>query len=408
MTAIDPSTLPDFADAADLIRLHAKRAPSRPALVLDERALDYAALDALMDRIAGALQRDGLAPGHVIALCAATSIEYAAVFLGALRAGIAVAPLAPGNTSGSTQMMLSDSDAKLLFTDATVDVGQGGPPRIALDDSAAGRTFADWLAGAPAARPRGDRPAVAVQHHLFLGHHRRAQGHRAVARHALGPREARARFGYGPDAVTLLSTPLYSNTTLVVFFPTAGLRRHGRADVQVRRAAYLELAQRQRVTHTMLVPVQYQRIMARPDFGQYDLSSFHTSSAPVRRFPPPSRPTCWRAGPVRLVEFYGMTEGGGTCILEAHLHPDKLHTVGRPAPGHDIRLIDEAGREVPPGEAGEVVGQLAGHDEGLPQPARPRARPSGSTPRASASSAPAISAASTPTASWPCSTAART
>ena len=41
-----------------------------------------------------------------------------------------------------------------------------------------------------------------------------------------------------------------------------------------------------------------------------------------------------------------MTEGGGTCILEAHLHPDKLHTVGQPAPGHDIRLIDEAGREV--------------------------------------------------------------
>jgi hypothetical protein len=51
-----------------------------------------------------------------------------------------------------------------------------------------------------------------------------------------------------------------------------------------------------------------------------------------------------------------MTEGGGTCILEAHTHPDKLHTVGRPAEGHDIRLIDDEGREVAPGEAGEVVG----------------------------------------------------
>jgi acyl-CoA synthetase (AMP-forming)/AMP-acid ligase II len=53
-----------------------------------------------------------------------------------------------------------------------------------------------------------------------------------------------------------------------------------------------------------------------------------------------------------------MTEGGGSCILEAHEHPDKLHTVGRPAEGHDIRLIDDAGREVAtPGEAGEVVGR---------------------------------------------------
>jgi acyl-CoA synthetase (AMP-forming)/AMP-acid ligase II len=62
----------------------------------------------------------------------------------------------------------------------------------------------------------------------------------------------------------------------------------------------------------------------------------------------------WPGG---LTEYYGMTEGGGTCILQAHLHPSKLHTVGQPSDGHDIRLIDEAGREVAPGEAGEVVGR---------------------------------------------------
>ena len=55
-----------------------------------------------------------------------------------------------------------------------------------------------------------------------------------------------------------------------------------------------------------------------------------------------------------------MTEGGGTCILEAHLHPDKLHTVGQAASGHDIRLIDDSGAEVPAGEAGEVVGHSPG------------------------------------------------
>ena len=53
----------------------------------------------------------------------------------------------------------------------------------------------------------------------------------------------------------------------------------------------------------------------------------------------------WPGG---LVEYYGMTEGGGTCALLAHEHPDKLHTVGQPLPGHDIRLIDEDGRELPP------------------------------------------------------------
>jgi len=61
----------------------------------------------------------------------------------------------------------------------------------------------------------------------------------------------------------------------------------------------------------------------------------------------------WPGG---LVEYFGMTEGGGTFILAAHEHPDKLHTVGRPAPGHDIRLIDEDGKEVPAGQIGEIVG----------------------------------------------------
>ena len=60
-------------------------------------------------------------------------------------------------------------------------------------------------------------------------------------------------------------------------------------------------------------------------------------------------------GPI-LVEYYGMTEGGGTCILEAHNFPDKLHTVGKPSPMSDVRIIDEQGKELPRGEIGEVVG----------------------------------------------------
>jgi acyl-CoA synthetase (AMP-forming)/AMP-acid ligase II len=48
-------------------------------------------------------------------------------------------------------------------------------------------------------------------------------------------------------------------------------------------------------------------------------------------------------------------------VLDANAHPDKLHTVGCPAPGHDIRLIDDQGRELPPGSTGEIVG----HSEGI-------------------------------------------
>ena len=72
-----------------------RRAPAPAGAGAGRRMLDYAALDALMDRVAAALQRDGLRPGDSIAICASSVAEYAAVFLGALRAGVAVAPLAP-------------------------------------------------------------------------------------------------------------------------------------------------------------------------------------------------------------------------------------------------------------------------------------------------------------------------
>ena len=139
-----------FGTLPELIRLHAGHRPHHPALVQDERTLDYAALDALMDRIAAALQRDGLQPGNAIAICAAASVEYAAVFLGGLRAGIAVAPLAPSSTAASVATMAADAGAKLLFLDAAV--AQALEPvreriaarRIGLD--AANDSFAAWLA----------------------------------------------------------------------------------------------------------------------------------------------------------------------------------------------------------------------------------------------------------------------
>ncbi|HEY9219781.1 MAG TPA: AMP-binding protein, partial [Phenylobacterium sp.] len=85
----------DFGTLPDVLREQAKERATHPALVQTGRQIDYAQLDVLMDRIAAALQRDGVRNGDVAAVCATTSIEYGAVYLGILRAGAAVAPLAP-------------------------------------------------------------------------------------------------------------------------------------------------------------------------------------------------------------------------------------------------------------------------------------------------------------------------
>ena len=166
-------------------------------------------------------------------------------------------------------------------------------------------------------------------------------------------------FGYGPDCVTLMSTPLYSNTTLVSFLPTLGLGGTLVIMSKFDAGKYLELAVEHRATHSMLVPVQYQRIMAREDFDTYDLSSFQMKFSTSAPFHAELKADILQRWPGGLLEFYGMTEGGGSCMLAAHTYPDKLATVGKPLDGHDMRVIDENGNELPPGEIGEVVGHSA-------------------------------------------------
>jgi len=330
------------------------------------RAIDYATLDARMDRVAAALQRDGLKPGDAIAFCAATSVDYATVYLGALRAGVVVVPLAPGSTPEAFARMLADADARVLLTDASAadtvgDAGRGAVPRVALDGSEAGQPLEDWLT-APGTHPAPVAIEPGWPFNIIYSSGTTGAPKGIVQSH--GMRWAHvtrgAHYGYGPDTVTLLSTPLYSNTTLVVFFPTLAYGGTVLLMPRFDAAGYLRLAQVQHVTHTMLVPVQYQRLMARPDFDAHELGSFRMKFSTSAPFGATLKADVLKRWPGGLVEFYGMTEGGGTCILEAHAHPDKLHTVGKPAEGHDIRLIDDAGMEVAPGEAGEVVGHSGG------------------------------------------------
>ncbi|MDW5444172.1 class I adenylate-forming enzyme family protein [Polaromonas sp. SM01] len=354
-----------FCAMAALIRAHAQHQPQRPALCDDLYELSYAQLDALMDRVAAALQHEGVLPGQVIAICALSSVRYAALFLGALRAGVVVAPLAPSSTRDSLRAMLQDAEAQWLFLDKAaqelVPTDMAGLRCVSLDGEATGLGFEDWLA------PEGTQPQAVditpgAPFNIIYSSGTTGTPKGIVQSH--GMRWAHVRRGnaynYSPDGRTLLATPLYSNTTLVVFFPTLAFGGCVQLMAKFDAARYLQLAEKHGVTHTMLVPVQYQRIMALPQFGEHDLSAFRfkfCTSAPFSAALKADVLTRWPGG---LVEFYGMTEGGGSCILAAHEHPDKLHTVGRPAEGHDIRLIDEEGREVGGSEAGEVVGHSAG------------------------------------------------
>ena len=352
-----------FLTLSDLIRDHAKERGSHAAVIQEQQKLDYAALDGYLDRIAASLQREGLKPKDSIAICAATSVEYLAVFLAALRLGVAVAPLAPSSTPETIATMIADSGAKLFFLDD--NVWEELKPvheaikvyRISLDHSGAGDSLVDWLAP-EGAKPTSVTVAPEWTFNIIYSSGTTGTPKGIVQSHAMrwGQVQRASVIGYTPDAVTMVSTPLYSNTTLVSVFPTLAmggtLVMMSKFDVE----KFLHLSEQYRASHAMLVPVQYRRIMAHSEFDRYDLSAYKmkfSTSAPFAADVKADVVSRWPGG---LREYYGLTEGGGTCMLAAELYPNKLHTVGQPLPGHDMRLIDENGEEVPRGEIGEVVG----------------------------------------------------
>jgi len=116
--------------------------------------------------------------------------------------------------------------------------------------------------------------------------------------------------GYTDDTVTLLATPLYSNTTLSALVQTISAGGTTVLMAKFDAAEWLRLAERWGATNTMLVPVMYQRLLAHPDFATTDLSSFRMKFCTSAPFAIALKREVLARWPGILTEIYSLTEGG--------------------------------------------------------------------------------------------------
>ena len=96
------------------------RTPEATAAVYQSTSLTYRALDARANQVAQSLIENGVQPGDLVGVCLKRSTELVAALLGVMKAGAAYVPMDPSYPRDRLAIMLEDSGAKVLLTEAAL------------------------------------------------------------------------------------------------------------------------------------------------------------------------------------------------------------------------------------------------------------------------------------------------
>ncbi len=358
-----------FVPFPRLIQRAARENPDLQVLTVEGVGVTWRDLISQINKVSNMLADRGLGRGDKVAVLARSSIDYITVFIGALQAGVCIVPLSGMASSIQLAGMLQDSGSQLLFASKStrdlISEFKGNISCLSDDDYIAfdfegdgWQKFDDVIDGAStedlivdihpedafnliySSGTTGVPKGIEQSHNMRYEH---------VVRFKV--------MGLDKGAVTMIATALYSNTTLVALLPTIALGGRVVLMPKFDTEGYLQLAEEHRATHTMLVPVQYQRILQFEKFDDFDLDSFElklSTSAPLREN---TKRDALKRWPGKMIEIYGLTEGGIGTVLSVSEFPDKLASVGKAGEGAEIRIVTDDGIELPIGEVGEIVGR---------------------------------------------------
>lgn len=356
MTRFTPPRIEDevLLNFGAAIQENARRFAEKSAVIIEGQDVSWAEFGAMVAQTTGRLRADGIGRGDNVASLSENSLEHIVLYCAVVAAGACIVPLPFSATAEALERMVADSGSKLLFASDTYrdTANTLGAERV-LRLEELGEWSATAQKGAPAEIEAGDLfnliyssgttglPKGIIHDHQFRS--------RQLAR--------MTRFGLGPDDVMVLSTPVYSNTTLFGMLPPIMMGATIIVMAKFNTVKFLELSEKYRPSHAVLVPVQYMRLMSEPSFDSYDLSSYRCKFSTSAPLPGSLIEKIMARWPGNLIELYGMTEGGVSAALNCEAYPDKWDTVGLPGEGVDMRVIDDKGNALPAGEYGEIVGR---------------------------------------------------
>jgi acyl-CoA synthetase (AMP-forming)/AMP-acid ligase II len=119
--------------------------------------------------------------------------------------------------------------------------------------------------------------------------------------------------------------------------------------------AVLEAIEKYRATIMYGVPAMYSFMMASPQFGRYDLSSLRAVASVGSVLPQPTLEKIWEKITPNVYDHIGLQETGFLAVSKPDMKRSKPTAVGPPTCFHELKIIDEQGRERNRGEVGELV-----------------------------------------------------
>jgi O-succinylbenzoic acid--CoA ligase len=340
---------------------------ARTALVDGAVRIDYAKLDRMTDRVAGHLRRLGLAPGDRIVLLLANEREFVHLLLAGFRLGAIVVPVNVREQRPEIAFILNQSGAHAIAFDASLADRLPAPAeapavrvRLVVGGTAPGATDFDALMDehspdAPRADPAEEETAVILYTSGTTGRPKGAMlTHFNLIHSCL---HYRTCMRLAATDCSLLAVPASHVTGLAaIVLPMLAV---GGCIVLMREfkaRAFLELAARDRITHTLVVPAIYNLCLRDPDFAGFDLGAWRIGGFGGAPMPEGTlRLLAEKLPGLTLMNAYGATETTSpTTIMPPGEQAAHLDSVGVVVPCGHVRVVGDDGREVPPGQPGEL------------------------------------------------------
>ena len=326
--------------------------PERTALVSTARRTTFRELYARVGGIAASLRKHGFAVGDRLALLLPNEADYIELVYACAWLGVIAVPLNTRLSATEIDHILTDASPRGLIRHSSMAVPtQRLEWQLVLDEEpldAHGDSYPD---------PIYDPEAVLALIYTS-GTTGRPKG--VVVTHAnvlANLNHVSYWMDYKEAGVYLHAAPIFHIADFPFMF---GSPAFGATQVTIPKfspQSFCDAVERERVTHTVLVPTMINLLTHFTDLEKFDLASLEQvgyGGSPIA--PELIHQTRHSLPNLKLVQVYGLSETGFLTGLRDQEHTeDRLKSCGRPCPGIDMRVVDESGKEVAAGQPGELV-----------------------------------------------------